>query len=78
MPVQTTTIGVAAGRCPDFKREDTMSQTMQAPETLELVVSPEVFEGTEGGHGLLRAALIAVGVAAIAAAVVTVLIRSRD
>ena len=55
-----------------------MSQTMQAPETLELVVSPEVFEGTEGGHGLLRAALIAVGVAAIAAAVVTVLIRSRD
>jgi hypothetical protein len=50
-----------------------MADTATATETLEVIVSETDEES--GGHGVLRAILIAVGVAAIVAAVAVVLGR---
>jgi len=53
-----------------------MADTATASETLEVIVNES--DEDSGGHGLLRAIFIAVGVAAIVAAVAVVLGRRES
>jgi len=55
-----------------------MAQATSAPDTLELIETPanfDEFDDSDGGIGVVRAVLIAVGVATIAAVVAAVLFR---
>lgn len=53
-----------------------MATTESMTDVLEIIETPEL-DVEESGHGLLRTVLIAIGVAAIVATVVTVVVRRK-